>query len=98
MRDKTRSDVLKATPKDENLHLQATCLRVCLLLPHGTLQNARRREELEGARDTVAGERSKTLGHVLPDSLRNCALRFDRVGFELVVERHIKCETINPEP
>jgi len=39
----------------------------------------------------VAGERSKTLGHVLPDSLRNCALQFDRVGFDLMLERHIKC-------
>ena len=52
---------------------------------------------MEGARDTVAGERSKTLGHVLPDSLRNCTLKYDRTAFDLVVERHIKC-ALNPKP
>ena len=58
------------------------------------LQNARRREEIEGARDTVAGERSKTLGHVHPDSLRNCAFKYERIAFDLVMERHIKCDPV----
>ena len=54
-------------------------------------QVQRRREELEGARDLVASERSRMLGHMLPDTLRNYALKYDRAAFNLVMERHIRC-------
>jgi len=53
-------------------------------------QNARRRDELEGTREVLAAERSATLGHLLPDVLRNCSLRHDRLAFDLAVERHIR--------
>ena len=53
-------------------------------------QNVRRRDELEGTREVLAAERSATLGHLLPDVLRNCSLRHDRLAFDLAVERHIR--------
>ena len=41
----------------------------------------------------LAAERSATLGHLLPDVLRNCSLRHDRLAFDLAVERHIRHRT-----